>query len=184
MKIGYARVSTDTQTTQQQEDALQRAGCDRIFCETASGGKWERVELHRLLDQLRAGDTLVVWKLDRLSRSLKDLLTILERLQTLGVAFQSLTEAIDTNSAGGRMMMQVVGAFAEFERGMIRERSMAGLARARAAGRHPGRPSKLTEEQKQEILRSLKAGEKSQAELARLFKVAPSAICRLIDRNS
>jgi DNA invertase Pin-like site-specific DNA recombinase len=176
MKIGYARVSTDTQTTKAQEESLQRAGCEKIFTETASGGKWDRPELHRLLDQLRTGDTLVVWKLDRLSRSLKDLLTILERLESLGVGFLSLTESIDTTSAAGRMMMQIVGSFAEFERSMIRERTSAGLARARQEGRVGGRPSKLSPDQQREVLRSLSAGEKTAAELARLFRVSPSAI--------
>jgi DNA invertase Pin-like site-specific DNA recombinase len=179
MKIGYARVSTDTQTTQQQEQALAAAGCEKVFVETASGGKWDRPELQRLLDQLRKGDVLVVWKLDRLSRSLKDLLIILERLQSLGVGFLSLTEAIDTTSPAGRMMMQLLGAFAEFERGMIKERTSAGLARARAEGRVGGRPSKLSPQQRQEVLRSLANGEKSAAELARLFNVSASAISRL-----
>jgi DNA invertase Pin-like site-specific DNA recombinase len=180
MKIGYARVSTKDQDTAAQEEALKAAGCSKVFKETASGGKWERAELHRMIDQLRAGDTVVVWKLDRFSRSLRDLLQLLAQLEGLGVGFQSLTESIDTTSAGGRMMMQIVGAFAEFERNLIRERTSAGIARAKAAGKHLGRPSKLSPEQQAEIIRSLKAGEKSQAELARLFRVSPSAISRLV----
>lgn len=184
MKIGYARVSTENQNTQQQQQTLQDAGCEKVFVETASGGRWDRPELHRLLDQLRGGDTLVVWKLDRLSRSLKDLLVILERLEKLGVGFLSLTESIDTTSPAGRMMMQLLGAFAEFERSMIRERTAAGLARSRAEGRIGGRPSKLSPTQKKEILRSLNTGEKTAAELARLFQVSPSAISRLASRHS
>ena len=183
MKIGYARISTRDQDTTAQEEALQASGCERIFTETASGGRWDRPELHRLLDQLRPGDILTVWKLDRLSRSLKDLLTILEKLRKLDAGFLSLTEAIDTTTAAGRMMMQLLGCFAEFERTVIVERTQAGIKRARAAGRHPGRPSKITPEQKREILHSHQAGEKSQAELARLFNVDPSAVSRLVSRS-
>ncbi|MEI6715794.1 MAG: recombinase family protein [Verrucomicrobiota bacterium] len=184
MKFGYCRVSTKDQNTKVQEEALNLAGCERIFTETASGGNWDRPELHRLLDQLRAGDTLTVWKLDRLSRSLKDLLNILEKLHAVGAGFRSTTEAIDTTTPAGRMMMQMVGAFAEFERSIIVERTQAGIKRARAAGRHPGRPAKIKPEQKEEILRALRKGEKTQAELARLFNLHPSAVCRLVARAS
>ena len=110
-------------------------GCSRLFEEKASGGRWDRPELHRLLDHLRDGDVVVVWKLDRLSRSLKDLLHIMEKIGEAGAGFRSLTEHIDTTTPAGRMMMQMVGAFAEFERAMIRERTSAGLAAARAEGR-------------------------------------------------
>jgi len=183
MKIGYARVSTKDQDTAAQEEALKAAGCEKVFKETASGGRWNREELHRMMDQLRARDTVVVWKLDRFSRSLRDLLQLLAQLEGLCVGFQSLTESIDTTSAGGRMMMQIIGAFAEFERNLIRERTSAGIERAKALGKHLGRRSKLTEEQQIEIIRSVRAGEKSQAELARLFRVSPSAICRLLGRE-
>src|SRR5213594_2388085 len=131
MLIGYARVSTDDQDTAAQVAALKKAGCERIYREKASGGRWDRPELHRLLDQLRKGDVLVVWKLDRLSRSLRDVLTIMERLGESGAGFRSLTEAIDTTTPAGRMMMQMVGAFAEFERAMLKERTKAGLDAAR-----------------------------------------------------
>jgi len=127
MLIGYARVSTNDQETATQVAALKAAGGERIYREKASGGRWDRPELHRLLDQLRKGDVLVVWKLDRLSRSLRDVLTIMERLGDSGAGFRSLTEAIDTTTPAGRMMMQMVGAFAEFERAMLRERTKAGL---------------------------------------------------------
>jgi DNA invertase Pin-like site-specific DNA recombinase len=134
--LGYARVSKgDDQNNVAQGKALTAAGCSRIFEEVASGGRWERPELHRLLDQLRPGDTIVVWKLDRLSRSLKDVLHIMERIGLVGAGFKSLTEAVDTTTAAGRMMMHMVGAFAEFERAMIRERTRAGLISARAEGR-------------------------------------------------
>lgn len=142
--LGYARVSKgDDQTNTLQARALRAAGCRRIFEEVASGGRWDRPELHRLLDHLRGGDTLVVWKLDRLSRSPKDVLHIMERIALAGAAFQSLTENIETTSPAGRMMMQMVASFAEFERAMIRERTSAGLAAARAEGRVGGRRKKL-----------------------------------------
>src|SRR5215475_13499248 len=116
MLIGYARVSTEDQDTGLQANALKKAGCERIYRENASGGRWDRPELHRLLDQVRKEDVLVVWKLDRLSRSLRDVLAIMDRLSEAEAGFRSLTEAIDTTTAAGRMMMQMVGAFAEFER--------------------------------------------------------------------
>ena len=121
MLIGYARVSkSETQDTAPQIRALKDAGCARLFEEAASGGEGgERPELHKTLDQLRSGDTLVVWKLDRLSRSLKDLLTILERVSAAGAKFRSLTELIHTSGPAGRMLMQMLGSFAEFEREMI-----------------------------------------------------------------
>ena len=114
MLIGYARVSKgDDQSTAAQRRALKDAGCDRLFEEAASGGRWDRPQLHRMLDQLRSDDIVVVWKLDRLSRSLKDLLHILEKLEVVGAGFRSLTESIDTTTPAGRMMMQMVGSFAE-----------------------------------------------------------------------
>jgi len=144
MLIGYARVSTDDQDTAAQVAALKAAGCERIYREKASGGRWDRPELHRLLDQMRKGDVLVVWKLDRLSRSLRDVLTIMERLRDSEAGFRSLTEAIDTTTAAGRMMMQMVGVFAEFERAMLKERTKAGLDAAREEGRIGGRRPKLS----------------------------------------
>jgi DNA invertase Pin-like site-specific DNA recombinase len=181
MLLGYARVSKsdDSQDTAAQVSALKSAGCKRVFEDKASGGRWERPELHRLLDQLRIGDTLVVWKLDRLSRSLKDLLHILERVETAGARFRSLTEAIDTSGPAGRMLMQMLGSFAEFERAMVRERTRAGLKAAAVRGRKGGRQPKLTPEQKAEILDGLGSGRKSAADLARLFRVHRATISRL-----
>jgi DNA invertase Pin-like site-specific DNA recombinase len=138
MLIGYARVSTNEQDTTAQSSALKTAGCERIFREKATGGRWNRPELQRLLDHLRKGDVLVVWKLDRLSRSLRDVLTIMERIQEAKAGFRSLTEAIDTTTPAGRMMMQMIGSFAEFERAMLRERTRAGLESARHEGRLEG----------------------------------------------
>src|SRR5438034_1078977 len=160
MLIGYARVSTNHQETATQVAALKAAGCERIYREKASGGRWDRPELHRLLDQLRKGDVLVVWKLDRLSRSLRDVLTIMERLGDSGAGFRSLTEAIDTTTPAGRMMMQMVGAFAEFERAMLRERTKAGLDSARREGRIGGRRPKLSPQQQAEIRRMVSRGDK------------------------
>ena len=143
MLIGYARVSTDDQDTAAQVAALQAAGCERIYREKASGGRWERPQFLRLLNQLRTGDVVVVWKLDRLSRSQRDVLTIMEQLGVAGAGFRSLTEAIDTTTPAGRMMMQMVGAFAEFERAMLRERTQAGVdaaSRPHRIGRRQSRP--------------------------------------------
>jgi len=181
MLLGYARVSKsdDSQDTAAQVSALKSVGCKRVFEDKASGGRWDRPELHRLLDQLRAGDTLAVWKLDRLSRSLKDLLHILEKVEAVGARFRSLTEAIDTSGPAGRMLMQMLGSFAEFERAMVRERTRAGLKAAAARGRKGGRQPKLTPEQKAEILDGLGSGRKSAADLARLFRVHRATISRL-----
>jgi len=183
MQIGYARVSTDDQDTAAQVAALKAAGCERIYREKASGGRWDRPELHRLLDQLRKSDVLVVWKLDRLSRSLRDVLTIMERLVEANAGFRSLTEAIDTTTPAGRMMMQMVGAFAEFERAMLKERTKAGLDAARQDGRIGGRRPKLSPQQQAEIKKMVSKGRKTAADAARLFKIHPSTVSRLLARE-
>lgn len=183
MQIGYARVSTDDQDTAVQVAALKAAACERIYREKASGGRWDRPELHRLLDQLRKGDVLVVWKLDRLSRSLRDVLTIMDRLGEAGAGFRSLTEAIDTTTPAGRMMMQMVGAFAEFERAMLKERTKAGLDAAREEGRIGGRRPKLTPQQQAEIRKMVSKGDKTAAAAARLFKIHPATVSRLLART-
>lgn len=180
MLIGYARVSTHDQDAAAQAAALQAAGCELVFQEKASGGRWDRPELHRLLGQLRKGDVLVVWKLDRLSRSLKDVLTLMERIAQAKAGFRSLTEAIDTTTAGGRMLMQIVGTFAEFERAMLRERTRSGLNAARKEGRIGGRRSKLKPQQQKEIVRLVRSGKKTAADAARLFNVHPSTLSRLL----
>jgi DNA invertase Pin-like site-specific DNA recombinase len=183
MLLGYARVSRDVQDTGTQLAALRAAGCERIFEEKASGGRWDRPELHRLLDHLRPGDVLTVWKLDRLSRSLKDLLTIIERVEQCGAGFRSLTEAVDTTTPAGRMLAQMLGAFAEFERNMIRERTRAGLEQARLNGRVGGRPRSLDLEQERLAAELVLSGQKSGAEIARLFHVHPSTISRAVLRR-
>lgn len=179
MLLGYARVSkAEDQDTAAQVGALKAAGCTRIYEERASGGRWDRPELHRLLDHLREGDTVVVWKLDRLTRSLKDLLHILEKIDTAGARFRSVTEAIDTSGPAGRMVMQMLGCFAEFERAMVRERTRAGLKAGRERGRKGGRRPKLLAHQKAEILAMLAAG-RAGAEVARLFRVHRATISRI-----
>ncbi len=182
MLIGYARVSSTDQNTTAQVSALKSAGCELIFREKASGGRWDRPELHKLLDQIRKGDVLVVWKLDRLSRSLRDLLTVMEKLQEAKSGFRSLTEAIDTTTPAGRMMMQMVGSFAEFERAMLKERTMVGLDAARKEGRIGGRPPKLKHQQQKEIIKLVTKGKKTAAEAARLFNVHPATVSRLLQR--
>jgi len=151
-----------------------------VFKEAASGGRWDRPVLKDMLRQLRDGDGVVVWKLDRLSRSLKDLLPIMERIEAAGAGFRSLTESIDTTTPAGRMMMQMVGRFAAFERAMIRERTSAGLAQARAEGRGGGRRRKLTPKQRAEVAESVLSGRKTAAEMARIFGVSQPTVSRIV----
>jgi DNA invertase Pin-like site-specific DNA recombinase len=143
MKVGYARVSTIEQDLAMQTDALEQAGCERIFQDKASGAKAERPGLQEALAFLRKGDSLVVWRLDRLGRSLKHLIETVGELEERGIGFQSLQESIDTTTSGGRLIFHIFGALAEFERNLIRERTMAGLQAARARGRKGGRPRAL-----------------------------------------
>jgi len=142
MIVGYARVSTDDQTLALQLDALQASGCEKVFRDTISGTKTERPGLTKALDHARAGDMMVVWRLDRLGRSLSHLIELIHTLEERGVGFKSLTEQIDTTTSGGKLIFHIFGALAEFERSLIRERTMAGLQAARARGRKGGRPKK------------------------------------------
>ena len=146
MLVGYARISTRDQTPALQRDALQAAGCERIFEETASGAQRDRPRLAEALAWMREGDTLAVWRLDRLARSARQLIATVEDLDDRGIEFRSLTEAIDTTTPGGRLVFHVFGALAEFERELVRERTRAGLDAARARGRVGGRPAALDEE--------------------------------------
>ena len=150
-RIGYARVSTDDQNLDLQRDALTRSGCITIYEETASGKSATRIELTHCRKALRSGDTLVVWRLDRLGRSLSDLVKIIGDLEREGITFESLSEKIDTGSASGKLQFHVFAALAEFERNLIRERTLAGLTAARARGRVGGRPAKLNAKQIREI---------------------------------
>lgn len=144
MFVGYARVSTQDQTLALQQDALEKAGCEKIFTDTASGAKAERKGLDEALAYVRKGDTLVVWRLDRLGRSLKDLIERITDLNNRNIGFKSITENIDTTTSGGKLVFHIFGALAEFERDIIRERTQAGLLAARARGRKGGRPKSLT----------------------------------------
>lgn len=143
----------------------------------------DRPELHKLLTQMRKNDVLVVWKLDRLSRSLRDVLTIMDRVQEKKAGFRSLTEAVDTTTPAGRMLMQMVGAFAEFERAMLKERTHAGLDAARKEGRIGGRPPKLKAQQRLEIVKLVTRGKKTAADAARLFGVHPATVSRLLRKR-
>ncbi len=143
MLIGYARVSTQDQTLNLQNDALEKAGCSKIFTDTISGAKTDRVGLEQALGYVRPGDTLVVWRLDRLGRSLKHLIETITALHERGIGFKSITENIDTTTSGGKLVFHIFGALAEFERDIIRERTQAGLQAARARGKKGGRPKAL-----------------------------------------
>ncbi len=181
MQIGYARVSRgDSQDIDPQLRALTDAGCETIYREEASGGQGDRPELAKAIGKLGPGDVFVVWKLDRLSRSLRDLLFTLEAITAAGAGFRSVTEAIDTTTAPGRLMTQMLGAFAEFERAMIRERTMNGLAHARKAGRHLGRRPSLNRHQRDEIIAKAETGQGSPAQLATLFRVSRSTVQRAL----
>jgi DNA invertase Pin-like site-specific DNA recombinase len=154
MLIGYARISTLDQTLALQQDALTAAGCEQLYTDTASGSVTERPGLSQALSHLRAGDTLVVWRLDRLGRSLPHLIETVRQLQERGIGFRSLQEQIDTTTSGGKLVFHVFGALAEFERDLVRERTHAGLQAARKRGRLFGRPRVLSPQQVKQ-LRSL-----------------------------
>ena len=143
MKIGYARISTTEQNLSLQMDALEKADCGKIFHDQISGAKTQRPGLDEALAYLREGDVLVVWRLDRLGRSLKHLIELVNSLEERGIGFQSLQESIDTTTSGGRLIFHIFGALAEFERNLIQERTHAGLEAARARGRTGGRPKAL-----------------------------------------
>src|SRR5919108_4454567 len=147
MLIGYARVSTQGQTLNLQRDALEKIGCTKIFTDTASGAKAERKGLDEVLEYVREGDALVVWRLDRLGRSLKHLIETITDLNNRKIGFKSITENIDTTTSGGKLVFHIFGALAEFERDIIRERTQAGLSAARARGRKGGRPKTLSPKQ-------------------------------------
>ena len=171
MIIGYARVSTTDQDTALQVDALEAAGCERIYKEAKSGAMKERPELSRCLDIIRSGDTLVVWRLDRLGRSLKDLVEIISKLEAMEIGFRSLTEAIDTTTAGGKLIFHIFGALAEFERSLIQERTKAGLNAARARGRKGGRPKAMSDKDIKKAHAMLLDPKMTKTEVARHFKV-------------
>lgn len=176
MLLGYARVSTDEQTARLQLDALNAAGCERTFSETASGVAADRPILADLLSHARRGDTVVVWRLDRLGRSLQHLIQVVQRLESEGVAFRSLTEGIDTSTANGRLFFHIFGALAQFERDLIRERTHAGLAAARARGRKGGRPRKLSADRVRMARRLLADPETTVSDVAKTLGVHRSTL--------
>jgi len=176
--LGYARVSTADQRPELQLDALRAAGCARVFVDTASGALDTRPELARALDHLRPGDTRVVWKLDRLGRSLRHLIETLGALEQRGVGFRSLQESLDTTTPGGRLVFHLFGALAEFERDLIRQRTQAGLAAARARGRTGGRPPSLTPTKIALARQLYDARQHTLAEIARTLGVSRASIYR------
>ena len=180
MRVGYARVSSDGQETKLQTDALKADGCVRIFDETASGAQRDRPELIKAIEYLRTGDVLVVWKLDRLARSLRQLIETVEDLGERDIGFVSLTENIDTTTPGGKLVFHIFGAMAEFEREMIRERTVAGLKAAKANGRTLGRPSLLSNTQIKMARTMKQEGSVSASEIAKQLGVSRATLYRYI----
>jgi DNA invertase Pin-like site-specific DNA recombinase len=178
MIIGYARVSTDDQSLASQTDALSAAGAERVFADKISGSRRARPELDRMLEQLRDGDVVTVTKYDRLARSLKDLLEIVEAIRERGAGFRSLAEDIDTTTPAGRLVFHVFASIAQFERERISERTREGLESARKRGRIGGRPPALTAAQKTEVRRMRDGEQRAVSEIARLFKVSERTVRR------
>ncbi len=182
MLVGYARVSTQEQNLELQINALQAAGCKKIFMEKASGAQRDRPELKAALEYMRANedDALVVWKLDRLARSLRQLIDTVEELEKQGIGFKSLTESIDTTNSGGRLVFHIFGALAEFERGVIKERTLAGLKAAKDMGRKGGRPLSLKSDDLIAAKALLKNKKITVTEAAKRLKVDPSTLYRYL----
>src|SRR5215208_6375418 len=184
MLIGYARVSTQDQTLDLQRDALKKAGCGKSFTDTASGARAERKGLEQALSQLRAGDTLVVWRLDRLGRSLPHLIETIQGVENQGIGFKSLTENIDTTTSGGKLIFHIFGALAEFERNLIRERTMAGLEAARARGRKGGKPKLSEDNRKVAAAKSLyKDRSKSISDICHALNISRGTLYRYLNTN-
>lgn len=178
MILGYARVSTEVQSLEAQLDTLKTAGATRVFSEKISGSKRARPELDKLIDQLRPGDVVTVTKYDRLSRSLQDLLAIVDVIRAKGAGFRSLAEDIDTTTPAGRLIFHVFASIAQFERERISERTREGLVAARKAGRIGGRPPALSKQQREEVRRLRDEEGRRTAEIARLFNVSPNTVRR------
>jgi len=180
--LGYCRVSTSEQDVALQRDALEAAGCYRVFVDQASGALDARPALSEVLDQLRPGDTLVVWRLDRLGRSIRHLIDSLAALDARGVGFRSLTESIDTTSSGGRLVFHLFAALAQFERELIRDRTMAGLASARARGRTGGRPPQLSGDQVKTARRLYEQKDLTVAQIGEVLGVSRTTVYRALNR--
>ena len=172
MKIGYARVSTADQRLCMQEDALKRAGCEEIFTDVVSGVKSQRPGLEKTLNYLREGDTLVVWKLDRLGRSIQHLIQTITDLQNKKITFQSLQENINTSTSSGKLIFHIFSALAEFERGLIQERTQAGLKAARARGRMGGRPPLLDNRQIKRMIEMYDAQKNTVSEICKIYNIS------------
>ena len=183
MRVGYARVSRKDQKLEPQRDALLADGCERVFEEKISSRETERGALREAFDYCRAGDVLVVARLDRLGRSLRELIDLVGELEGRGVGFRSLKESLDTTTAGGRLIFHVYGALAEFEREIIRERTMAGLESARARGRHGGRPRALDENRVRLATRLKEEGEHSVDEICSMLGVGRSTLYRYLSED-
>ncbi|MAL99951.1 MAG: DNA invertase [Alteromonadaceae bacterium] len=183
MIVSYARVSTQDQNPELQVDALEKSGAEQVFQEKFTGTLKERPELSRCLRMLRQGDVLVVWKLDRLARSLKNLVEIVQDLHDRGIGFKSLTESIDTTSSGGRLVFHIFGALAEFEHDLIRERTMAGLQSARARGRNGGRKPAMSVSDVKKAAAMLSDPTMTKAEVAEHFSVSRTTLNASLRRN-
>ena len=184
MKIGYARVSTEEQNLSLQRDTLKKAGCKKIVTDKGvSGNSTKRDGLDRALKQIKKRDVLVVWRLDRLGRSLRHLIELIETLRGKGAGFQSLSDGISTTTAGGQLVFHIMGALAEFERSLIIERTKAGLAAAKRRGKYPGRPKLLTPQQIKHARKMLDRGEETTGSLATLFDVDRTTIWRALQKT-
>ena len=182
-RFGYARVSTAGQTTDLQKDALQKAECDRVFIDVASGARAHRPQLDLMMELLREGDVVVVWRLDRLGRSVQNLVDLMNRFGEMGVGFVSLTEAIDTTTPGGVLIFNIFASLAQFERDLIRERTNAGLKAARARGRVGGRPNKLEPRQVAEIRRLYDSKAVTVTQIATMMGVGRTTVYRALGRK-
>jgi len=180
MLIGYARVSTADQYLCMQEDALKGAGCEDIFKDIVSGAKTARPGLHSAISHLRKGDTLVVWRLDRLGRSLAHLIETVKELNDQGIGFKSLQESIDTTTSGGQLIFHIFGALAQFERELIRERTQAGLKAARVRGRMGGRPVQLNTQEIRKLKKHYDKGDLSVMEICKLFNITKPTLYRYL----
>ena len=183
MLIGYARISTLSQNLDLQKDALEKAGCKKIYVEQMSGSSRIRPELEKTLEMLRNGDTLVVWRLDRLGRSLKHLIELISKLEQREIGFKSLMESMDTTTSGGKLIFHIFGALAEFEHNLIKERTSAGLAAARARGRNGGRPLKLDEKKRELAIKLYNERERSIKEICQIMGISRPTLYSYIHKH-
>jgi len=183
MLIGYARISTLSQNLDLQKDALEKAGCKKIYVEQMSGSSRIRPELEKTLEMLRNGDTLVVWRLDRLGRSLKHLIELISKLEQKEIGFKSLMESMDTTTSGGKLVFHIFGALAEFESDLIKERTGAGLVAARARGRNGGRPLKLNDKKRELAIKLYNERERSIKEICQIMGVSKPTLYTYLHKH-